>query len=641
MCGIAGLWNIRESADRGELVRRGRHMAQAIAHRGPDSDGVWIDEGNEISPVLVHRRLAILDLSADGAQPMHSASGRYCLVYNGEIYNYQDLKSELEGLGHSFRGFSDTEVFLGAIDQWGLNLALQKINGMFAIALWDKQKKELHLIRDRMGKKPLYVGWVGSTLVFASELKVFHTMPEFNAAISQDGLSNYFSFGYVCAPRTIYQDVVQLLPASRMSISVEAKRSRADLVSLMQPYWRPEDHIKSSNQDDLDDIATTDQFEELLTECVSQRMVSDVPLGAFLSGGLDSSCVVAIMQKISSQPVQTFTIGFHDKAYNEAAHAKDIAAHLGTDHHEMYLDTKQAMDVIPLLPQIFDEPFADASQIPTYLVSQFTKKHVTVALSGDGGDEILGGYNRHLSAPAIWKKMRYIPSLLRPLMASILKNVPAEKWPASIREKHPQFEDALPKLLRMLSCRNEKDLYLKLLGQSRLSDRIVLNNSRPDYDLASPVSSFIDKLMYWDSQFYLPNDVLTKVDRTTMAVSLEGRAPLLDYKLYEYCWNLPLSMKIRDGQGKWLLRSVLSRYVPRELFERPKQGFSVPIADWLRGDLREWAESLLNPADIRADGLLDPSIIMRMWQEHLQGRANHAEMLWNVLMFQAWKQRWG
>lgn len=638
MCGIAGLWDITDT-NKADLVKIGRHMAQTIAHRGPDSDGLWVDEANN-SPVLVHRRLAILDLSADGAQPMHSKSNRYTLVYNGEIYNYSDIKSDLEALGHSFKGFSDTEVFLGAIDQWGLNLALQKINGMFAIALWDHKEKELHLIRDRMGKKPLYIGWAGKSLVFASELKALHAVPEFQTQLNHDALHDFLNFGYVIAPRTIYHNIVQLLPASRLTITQETLRNRDNLISLMQPYWRPEDHMKSSSMGTRDDIATIDEFEELLSTCIRQRMVSDVPLGAFLSGGLDSSAVVALMQKNSRHPVKTFTIGFNDKQYNEAEHARAIAAHIGTDHHEIYLDPKQAMEVIPILPQMFDEPFADASQIPTYLVSQFTKKHVTVALSGDGGDEMLGGYNRHMSAPAIWNKMRLIPSLFRPLVSSVLSHVPASRWPSSIRSKHPQFEDALPKLVRMLGCKSEQELYFRLLGRSPIVDKLLHHKCSSTYQLSSPVSDFIDKLMYWDSQVYLPNDVLTKVDRTTMAVSLEARAPLLDYRIFEYCWQLPLEMKIRDGQGKWLLRQVLARHVPRKLFERPKQGFSVPIADWLRGGLRDWAEDLLSPSNIQKDGYLNAALVSQLWQEHISKRRNHSEILWNILMFQAWKQRW-
>ena len=625
---------------RSEMEGLGIMMASALAHRGPDKQALWQDP--DVPLLLAHRRLAILDLSEDGTQPMASADDRYMLAYNGEIYNYLHLKNELETHGAQFKGHSDTEVILAAVQHYGFEKTLGKINGMFSIALWDRKERILHFARDRMGKKPLYIGWAGKALVFSSELKAFRTHPEFKPRINDRAIHGYMHHGYVQAPYCIYEGCWQLPPAHKLSVSLASLNSGENLASAMRAYWSQADVVEAAKRNPVtqseDEI--TDAFETLIEQCVSERMISDVPLGAFLSGGIDSSSVVAMMQKISSAPIKTYSIGFEEAGFNEAAYAAKIAKHLGTEHFEHICSTQDAKDVIPKLPEIYDEPFADISAIPTYLVSAFARRDVTVALSGDGGDEMLGGYARHVQGPKIWNKMRLMPRVLRSGLASAIQQVPVNTLD-SLNRAHPQWGTKVHKAASILSLESQEEIYQRLTQKWKTvplangADEVATYLSEPDTDL-----SFAEKMMLWDTLSYLPHNILTKVDRASMAVGLEARAPLLDTRLFEYVWRLPQDVKIRDGQGKWLLRQVLNRHVPAELFERPKQGFNMPVGDWLRGDLRSWAEDLLDEKAMAEQGVLDGPAVRKTWQAHLDGQGNHADALWVVLMFQAWYKRW-
>ncbi len=648
MCGITGFYTQSAQRNRQELEKLCQDMVGRLAHRGPDGTGTWLDP--DMSLALGHHRLAILDLSSEGRQPMISESGRYVICYNGEVFGYLEIKKELEKTGITLRGRSDTEVILAAIDRWGLNLALQKIDGMFAFALWDRKEKQLHLVRDRLGKKPLYVGWAGDgkngSLVFASELKAFHAHPDFKPEINRDALTTYMRYGYMPAPLCIFKGVWSLPAGFRLSINADLISPGSDLENFMESYWHhlralEEQQQKASHKSDAE---TIDEFEALLTTCVQDRLVSDVPLGAFLSGGIDSSTIVALMQKIQNQPVKTYSIGFEEDGYNEAAHADKIAAHLGTDHHEYHLSAGDALDVIPKLPDIYDEPFADISQIPTYLISKCARESVTVILSGDGGDEMLGGYNRHFIGPRIWRAMRFMPQPMRRGMSRMIDSVPIETW-NKLAPSKPQFGDRMHKVASIIGMNSQEDIYQKLISQWDVPADLVLGGKEALTPLTDPTwqperLEFAEMMMYWDALSYLSNDILVKVDRATMAVSLESRAPLLDRRIYDYVWTLPENMKVRGGQGKWLLRKVLERHVPKELFERPKQGFTVPTGAWLRGELKDWAENLLDEKRLDEEGYLNTKIIRDTWAEHLAGRGNHANQLWTVLMFQAWKERW-
>lgn len=620
----------------------GRKMTAALAHRGPDGSGLWQDPD---APLLLgHQRLAIIDLTPEGHQPMVSASGRFVIAYNGEIYNFPALQREMEGAGVKFRGRSDTEVILAAIEHWGLNLALQKINGMFAFALWDRNEQKIHFIRDRMGKKPLYIGWAGQSLVFGSELKSLHEHPDFFPAISRDVLALYMQRGFVPAPHSIYEGVWSLPAGYRLMIDTRALHGPADLSAMMEPYWHPLRVIEDvrDTRAHKDEASAVAEFESLLADCVRERMISDVPLGAFLSGGVDSSAVVALMQKVSSNPVKTYSIGFKETGFDEAAHAAKVAAHLGTDHHELYLDAQNALDIIPELPTIYDEPFADISAIPTYMVAKFARHDVTVALTGDGGDEMLGGYNRHIMAPKIAGRMRAMPRPVRRAMASAIGLIPTRRWD-SLARALPQMGSAMHKTASILSLESQEEIYNRLISQ--WPDPPVLNAAHlrtlqetPDYRPQN--LSFAEEMMYWDTLTYLPYDILTKVDRASMAVGLEARAPLLDARIYKYTWSLPESFKIRGSTGKWLLREMLARHLPRPLFERPKQGFAMPVGDWLRGPLKDWAAALLDEKRLNEQGLLNAPVIRDAWDAHLKGRGNLGGRLWTVLMFQAWQEKW-
>ncbi|MEM6780546.1 MAG: asparagine synthase (glutamine-hydrolyzing) [Pseudomonadota bacterium] len=646
MCGITGFLNIKGDMDRREIQAVATRMHEAIAHRGPDDADVWQDP--DVSIVLAHRRLSIIDLSAEGRQPMVSGSGRYVCVYNGEIYNYLDIRADLDALGHSFRGRSDTEVMLSAFDQWGVNQSLQKLNGMFAIVLWDRQERQIHFIRDRFGKKPLYIGWAGQNLVFSSELKSFHQHPDFEPEIDRNALANYMQYACVHAPFSIFKNVWQLLPAGRLTLSVGAMNAGSDLSQAMETYWFMPDVVNEARANPIQksENEVIDEFEGLLKNATAQRMISDVPLGAFLSGGIDSSVVVALMQQSASAAVKTFSIGFEEQAYNEAEHAKKIAEYLGTDHQEFYVTPKEAQDVIPTLPDMYDEPFADSSQIPTHLVSKYARAQATVVLTGDGGDEILGGYERHFMVPAAWKKVSWMPHFMRMFGAAVLKTLPENVYNV-MRPGYPQFGRRIHKLAGMVAMNDPNMIYSYLMSSWHYPEHVVKESKNPIVPLLDSVwqpqgLNFSESMMYGDSLSYRPNDLMVKMDRASMAVSLEARAPLMDYKLFEYVWRLPHDLKVRGLSGKWLLKQVLKRHVPEELYERPKMGFGVPINEWLRGPLKDWAGDLLNPAIVKDQGFLNADLVDKAWQDHNKGITTNStgSHLWTALMFQAWYERW-
>ncbi len=620
----------------------------------------------DVGIALGHRRLAIIDLSPNGHQPMTSASRRYVIAFNGEIYNFTDLSAQLEKLGHQFRGHSDTEVMLAAFEEWGIEESLRRFAGMFAFALWDRQDRILHLARDRLGEKPLYYGWLRNSFVFGSELKAMRPSPHWHGEIDRDAVALLMRYGYVPTPFSIYSGVYKLPPACVLSLSLDklgdagafSPTPSEDRLHTVSPkrYW----DLYQIACDGLSNPLTSateaiDTLDDLLHQSVRRQIVSDVPIGAFLSGGIDSSLVAAIMQDVSDRPIRTFTIGFHERDYNEAEFAKRVAVHLGTDHTELYVSAQDALDVIPLLPSMYDEPFADPSQIPTYLVSKMAREHVTVCLSGDGGDEFFAGYNRYLSTDQIWKKLRYFPLWLRKGVAQLLKAAPPSTWSAVLSgierhllrrsHPHPNSGAKLHKLADIMGQSQLTDVYRQLLSFWDNPEQLVVNSHEPQSHVGSPHSElptgteFIHQAMYWDQISYLLDDNLTKVDRASMAVGLETRLPLLDHKVVEFSWRLPLSIRVHGQQSKWPLRQLLQQYVPKDLVERPKMGFSVPIGDWLRGPLREWGMDYLNPARLRADGFLDPATIDAAWQLHMSGKVNSEIQLWAAIMFSAWYEQ--
>jgi len=638
MCGITGFLSAGGGGPPHGVERALDAMTDSLTHRGPDDRGVWGDADAGIG--LGHRRLSILDLSPEGHQPMASASQRYVIVFNGEIYNYRDLSAELSGLGHRFRGHSDTEVLLAAVEQWGVDAALQRSNGMLAFALWDRQERVLHLARDRIGKKPLYYGWAGGTLVFGSELKALLAYPQFTARVDPRALALFLRHDYVPAPWSIFQDVFKLLPGTRLSLrpdDVARGASRHSPREACAPYWNSRDVVSDALRQPFAFSVpdTIDRLDLLLRDAVALRMHADVPLGAFLSGGTDSSTVVALMQAQASRPVQTFSIGFDDPRHDEAESARAVAAHLRTEHTELYVTGEDALAVIPALPRMFDEPFADSSQIPTYLVAQLARRSVTVALSGDGGDELFCGYGRYQRALQVWRWQQRVPRSIRRALASALGS-------------HATGEARDSKLAQLSSeLRNDSiaAVYLNRVSRWRFPEKAV----RGGVEYGTPFSDVTQQLattdsahamMYLDLVTYLPEDILTKVDRATMAVGLEARAPLLDYRVVEFAFHLPLALKLRDGQQKWLLKQLLRRYLPDPLVYRGKKGFGAPVGGWLKGPLRDWAEQLLDPARLRSEGHFHPEAITRIWQEFLGGRRKWHTHLWNVLMFQAWLEEW-
>jgi len=646
MCGITGFLDMqqRTGSDAGDSLAR--RMAERIMHRGPDDCGLWSDPCAGV--FLAHRRLSILDLSPAGHQPMISASGRYVIAFNGEAYNHARLRQDLEekSCSPAWRGYSDTEVILAAIEQWGLRLALDRIVGMFAIALWDRQMRELVLVRDRVGEKPLYYGWQGETFLFGSELKALRAHPAFKAEVDRSALALLMRHSYIPAPYSIYQGICKLRPGCLLTVSIKQREPR------IVPFWSGKQAVEEGRSSPFEGSASeaTSALETLLLDAVGQQMVADVPLGAFLSGGVDSSTVVALMQAQSARPVCTFSIGFNDDIYNEAAHAKAVAQHLGTDHTEMYVSPQDAMDVIPRLPQLYDEPFADSSEIPTFLVSQIARQHVTVSLSGDAGDELFGGYNRYTLGDQLWRRLSVVPLGLRRGAASAITHLSPKTWntlaqfvqevlPADYRLAN--WGEKIHKGAGVLTSRSSSDLYLGLVSHWQNPSALVLGSMERSTVLSDPACqpqgvSDVERMMALDLLSYLPDDILCKVDRAAMAVSLETRVPFLDHRVVEFAWRLPLEYKIREGTSKWVLRQVLYNHVPKALIERPKMGFGVPLDAWLRGPLQDWAENLLDESRLRREGFFRPESIRRKWREHLSGARNWQYHLWDVLMFQAW-----
>lgn len=644
MCGIAGFFGGTRGGDLSALAAA---MANTLTHRGPDDTGTWADGTHGIG--LAHRRLAVLDLSPAGHQPMMSACGRFVIVFNGEIYNHAELRAAVEGEGAAvtWRGHSDTETLLAACAAWGLDVALRRATGMFALALWDRVARRLSLARDRLGEKPLYYGWQGDAFLFGSELKALRAHPAWQTGIDRAALARYMRVGYVPTPLTIWQGIRKLPPGAILDIAADTPRA---VLPAPTSYWRALDVASAGVAVDLDDRQAIASLDALLRSGIARQMVADVPLGAFLSGGVDSSTVAALMQAQSSRPVRTFSIGFAESDYNEACHARAVAAHLGTDHTELLLTPADAMGVIPRLPEMYDEPFGDSSQIPTHLVASLARQHVTVSLSGDGGDELFGGYNRYLWGRLLWRRTGYLPRDLRILGSRLLTALSPARWDSLTaalprRMRLPAFGDKLHKLAGVIDATDADDLYQRLISQQRDPESIVLGATGAEIWADAEASAFAghdvsERMMFHDLVGYLCDDILTKVDRAAMAVSLETRVPLLDHHLVEFAWRLPLHMKIRNGQGKWLLRQVLYRYVPQDLIERPKQGFGIPLDAWLRGPLRDWAEALLDEDRLKREGYLHPEPVRRKWSEHLSGRRNWQHWLWNVLMFQAWRERW-
>lgn len=641
MCGIAGFWQTRRGDDAPAAILS--RMGTVLKHRGPDDWGTFFDEATGLG--MVHRRLSIVDLSPAGHQPMTSSSGRYTITFNGEVYNFNDLRAEL-GNDHPWKGHSDTEIMLESIERWGVDGAVRKFVGMFAFALWDRLERVLYLVRDRLGIKPLYCGWVGGDFVFASELKAIRQYPGFESTIDRDALALYMRHNYVPAPHCIYSGIRKLQPGHILRISSD----RAGFHSY--PFWSAKEVVWKGVKSRIDasDREVVGELGRELKRAVSLRMIADVPLGAFLSGGVDSSTVVALMQAQSSRPVKTFTIGFHEDGFNEAKHAAGVAAHLGTDHTELYLTSQEAMDVVPSLAEIFDEPFGDSSQIPTLLVSRLARQSVTVSLSGDGGDELFGGYNRYLFTKRLWRVLRQLPGAARKGAAGLLLGIPPEQIDRlshllkPIHGYQSPAGDQAHKLAAFFQLSSPQAIYKQALSHWDEPQEVVPGATEPATVAefigdASSLPDFEEAMMLTDLCHYLPDDILTKVDRASMAVALEARVPLLDHNVVEFAWRLPLRFKIRRGVGKWALRQVLAQYVPPALVDRPKMGFAVPIASWLRGDLREWAEDLLAPSSLAAHGLFEAQIIRRHWQEHLSGIRNWQARLWDVLMFQDWYAR--
>jgi asparagine synthase (glutamine-hydrolysing) len=640
MCGIAGFWQTKWGTE-GPLEILDR-MGAALAHRGPDDSGTFHDGATGIG--LAFRRLSILDLSPEGHQPMFSVSGRYVIIFNGEVYNFEEIRAELGT--RQWRGHSDTEVMLEAIERWGLESAVQRFVGMFAFALCDRQERKLYLVRDRLGIKPLYYGHVGGNFVFGSELKAVRQHPDFYGDIDRDVLALYLRHNYVPSPHCIYKGLHKLRPGHILMLNSPVG------APVLHPFWSGNDVAREGLRSPFagSDTEAIEQLQNRLLSAVRLRMIADVPLGAFLSGGIDSSTVVALMQAQSSRPVKTFTIGFQEDGYNEATHAKKVAAHLGTDHTELYLTPKDALDVVPLLPSMYDEPFSDSSQIPTYLISKLARESVTVSLSGDGGDELFGGYNRYLFTERIWNSVKRLPKFARKAVTELLRAVP----PAGIDRGFQLLRPILPRNLRpatpgdkahklaaLLSVESPEALYYRALSHWENPTEVVLNSQEPGTVLESIAesswpSNIEEVMMLTDLLNYLPDDILTKVDRASMAVSLEVRVPMLDHRVVEFAWKLPLHFKICNGISKWILRQVLYKYVPPELVKRPKMGFGVPIDRWLRGPLRDWAEDLLSASSLAQHGLLNVDAIRIKWQEHLSGVRNWQYLLWDMLAFQDW-----
>lgn len=647
MCGITGFYNMGRGLTSDSDVHL-QQMTDALVHRGPDDSGTWLDRTAGVA--LGHRRLSILDLSPQGHQPMRSRSGRFVLVFNGEIYNHAEVRGRLDSLGErSWRGTSDTEVLLEAIEEWGLRDTLQECVGMFALALWDREDRSLQLARDRLGEKPLYYGWSRGTFLFGSELKALQRHPSWSGEVDRDALGSYLQRGYVPGPLSIYRGIRKLSPGSVVAFS--ATTQPGDLPAP-HPYWSARTVATRRAGPPLNAESAVDRLEEVLTEAIRLQMVADVPVGAFLSGGIDSSTIVALMQRLSDRPVRTFTIGFDEAGFDEAGYAREVAALLGTDHTELYVSPQQARDVIPRLPTLYDEPFADSSQIPTFVVSQLARQDVTVSLSGDGGDELFAGYNRYRLARRLWAMFGWLPRGTRHALGTVLRRVPASVWHAVMAvympfqidawtRQHP--EDRARAVADLLDTDGPEAFYARLVTHWKSVSEVVVGEVKPRsaYDdpsqwLGTP--DFTAHMAGVDMVCYLPDDILVKVDRAAMGVSLETRVPLLDHRVVDFALQLPTEFKIRDGTDKWVLRQVLDRHLPRRLFDRPKSGFGVPIQQWLKGPLRDWAEELLSESRLRQEGFFEPRPIREKWQQHLGGESRWHAYLWDILMFQAWHE---
>ncbi|MBF0176877.1 MAG: asparagine synthase (glutamine-hydrolyzing) [Magnetococcales bacterium] len=643
MCGITGFWDLTAATSQAAQVNIVTRMTDTLTPRGPDDGGVWVDPHSGMA--LGHRRLSIVDLSPLGHQPMVSASGRSVIAYNGEVFNFQEIRADLVAQGRSLRGHSDTEVLLEACEAWGVEQTISRCIGMFAFAFWDITEQRLTLVRDRLGIKPLYWGRLGRTIFFGSQPKSFFPHPEWEPRIDRRAMAAFMAYSYVPAPASIYQGIGKLRPGRYCEINRQGEVKE-------HTFWDLQKIIATSCRTPRGGSATeaVAELDLLLRDAVRRRMVADVPLGAFLSGGVDSSTVVALMQAQSQQPIKTFSIGFHEQGHNEAPFAREVARHLGTDHTELYVEPAHALDLVPGLPELYDEPFSDASQIPTYLVSALTRRQVTVALSGDGGDELFAGYTRYLMAARLRRIFQFLPSSLRRVVARGLCSLPPSAWDRLTRlipaaSRPTLLGDKLHKLAEILALDGVASIYPQLLSFWPLHQELVQGEREADplpythSGLAGLVDD-TERMQLLDILTYLPDDILAKVDRASMAVALEARVPLLDHRVVEFAWRLPGEWKIRNGQSKWLLRQVLYRYVPPHLIERPKMGFGVPIDGWLRGPLRDWAEDLLDPQRMQDDGLLNPLPIRQRWREHLSGERNWQYSIWGVLMAQAWKRRW-
>ncbi|MEO5368933.1 MAG: asparagine synthase (glutamine-hydrolyzing) [Magnetococcus sp. DMHC-1] len=641
MCGITGFFSPRRETTASLLEQQVGRMNDALAHRGPDASGIWTDPQAGIA--LGHRRLAILDLSPNGQQPMVAASGRYVTVFNGEIYNFADLRRQLtdQNAAPAWRGHSDTEVMLAALDHWGVEGALPHLHGMFALAIWDRQNHLLHLVRDRIGKKPLYYGWFGGIFGFASELTALRAHPAWNGKIDRQALTTYLRHGYVPDPFSIFLGIAKLTPGSILTLPTDSIAQG----ELPQPqsYWSLATWTAADPPvaESVDETTALQELDRLLHQAVSERMVADVPLGAFLSGGMDSSLITAYMQAHAEQPVRTFTIGFHEAGFDEAVYARAVAAHLGTRHTELYLTAADALAVIPRLATLSDEPFADASLLPMFLVSRLAREEVTVALSGDGGDEFFCGYGRYRQALAAWQRMATLSPLLRHLAGGILGHIPEQVWQIA-NHVTPRLNPRRGTIWSNLLRHGSPDLLYQYLVSCHLDPaRLVVNGTEPATRFLNPEQwggspDFCTRMMFLDAHTYLPGSVLVKVDRATMAVGLEARAPLLDTRIIEWAWRLPRHLKLRPQGGKWLLRRLLRNHLPAHLIERPKQGFGVPVGSWLRGPLRPWGEALLAPERLHREGWLNPQAVGEVWAAHQAGRRQEGELLWAILMFQAW-----
>ncbi len=648
MCGIVGLFDF-DSPGYSDILA----MSESLTSRGPDSFGIWQDEKHCLA--LGHRRLSIVDASPSGNQPMLSHCGRFVLVFNGEIYNHHDLRKDVEARAQypvTWRGHSDTETLLMSFAVQGADTTLEAASGMFALALWDRRKQCLMLARDRFGEKPLYYGWVGNGFAFASELKALHKVPGWQGQLDDSVIESYLRNGCVGGGRSIFRDVYKLPPGSSLTLS------RAELVSGVRPdpnvWWSSSAVAREMFAARDKQPATPGELEAVLQGAVGRMMEADVPLGAFLSGGVDSSLIVALMQAQASLPVKTFSVGFDDPRYDESSHAAAVAAHLGTEHTTLRATARMALDLVPRLPHLYDEPFADSSQLPTSLVASLTREHVTVALSGDGGDEMFGGYNRHLWGPRVWSRVSALPLAVRRVLGALIRSVPAGGYDQLMRAASRvmpsrfqvrTFGEKLYKLADVLSCDSFSALYTDLSSMNRHPGALLNGNSRQARLEAIDLTSFAgfsqaEWMMLMDTLTYMVDDVLVKVDRASMASSLEVRAPFLDPEVFTTAWRLPLSQRVAEGEGKRVLRDILYRHVPRTLIERPKMGFAVPLDEWLRGPLREWAESLLSPQALSQLPMLDSKAVQRCWQAHLQGKGHHAQQLWAVLQLVAWAGHW-